>query len=112
MVKFEAPPFGEAAGMLGSILGGSHAYKSLDVVLQQKRGNARKTRKVFENEEKMNDKRWKWADLEKKKSVSLVAFSISLTLFLHLNDRGLPVFSMHRSTSLSFLVGFLLRMLS
>lgn len=44
--------FGEADGMLGSILGGSHAYKSFDVVLLQHRGNMHKRWKASENEEK------------------------------------------------------------
>lgn len=48
---------GEANGMLGSILRGSHAYESLDVVLLQQNGNMHKKRKVFGNEEKKTDKR-------------------------------------------------------
>lgn len=32
------PYFGKTEGMLGSILGGSHACKSLDVVLKQQKG--------------------------------------------------------------------------
>lgn len=47
--------FGEADGMFGSILGGSHAYKSLDVVLLQHRGNTHKRWKVSENEGEKNE---------------------------------------------------------
>lgn len=37
--KVSGALFGETDRMLGSILGGSHAYKSLDVVLLQQKGN-------------------------------------------------------------------------
>lgn len=86
--------------MLGSILRGSHAYESLDVVLLQQNGNMHKKRKVFGNEEKKTDKRWKWAFFE---SCFCCLLSLSLTLFPYLNDSGLLVFlTVQRSTSLSW----------
>lgn len=83
VVKLEAPSL-ERDGMLGSILGGSNAFKSFDVMLQR-RGNMPERWIGFENEEKMNDQRWKWTDFEKRNVFLFCFLPLSLSFSTWVN---------------------------
>lgn len=106
--SFKAPLLRETDRRLDSILGGSHACKSIDVVLLQWRKNTPRRWKV-------NNKKNAWQKVEVGRFFffSQSVFFVTICFSLHPADYGLPVFSIvQTSASYVFFVLLPLPMIS